>query len=54
VCNVCGEAFVSLEGYKEKLRKESDWAQTWIEWSQEQAAPQPVTSTEEALTTEAS
>ena len=53
-CNVCGEMFVSLEGYREKLRKESDWAKTWIEWSHEQAAPEPVSSPDEALTTEAS
>jgi predicted methyltransferase len=53
-CNVCGERFVSLEGYKEKLRKESTWAKAWIEWSQEHAAPsEPTPVLEPGLTTEA-
>jgi hypothetical protein len=54
ICNVCGEIFVSLEGYKDKLQKESTWAKAWIEWSQEHpTAPETSPAADVGLTTEA-
>jgi len=35
VCNVCGEFFASAEDYQAKLRKENEWAEAWINWSEE-------------------
>jgi hypothetical protein len=54
ICNVCGERFVSLDGYKEKLRKESKWAKAWIEWSEEHLTPpEPAPISDSGLATEA-
>jgi hypothetical protein len=34
VCNICGEFFASTEDYQAKLRKENEWAEAWINWSE--------------------
>ncbi len=35
VCNTCGEFFASPEDYQAKLKKENEWAEAWITWSEE-------------------
>jgi len=32
---MCGEFFASTEDYQAKLQKENEWAEGWINWSEE-------------------
>ncbi len=38
ICNVCGTKFVSMEDYQEKLKRESEWAEAWCRWVEEDGA----------------
>jgi hypothetical protein len=39
VCECCGEPFKSVDGYKDKVRRETQWAEAWIEWSKDNVEP---------------
>ena len=39
VCGCCGEPFKSVDEYKDKVRRETRWAEAWSEWSDHDIEP---------------